>query len=195
MHALTQFLNTMVGLTSEESVEFDSLLIEKKIKKGEVLFPKSVICDCAAFVSSGLLAAIFDNDGVPMTVHFYFPNSFAIDYPSFLLQRPTEFEVIALEDSELLLLSFSDLQNLYNSKNYKWNMLGRLIAEKTAMHFIDKQKNSLLKKPEERYEHFIKSYPNLQQRISQYQLANYLGIRPESLSRIKKRKIEKNRNS
>jgi len=195
MHALTQFLNIMVGLTETEASDFDSLLLPKSVKKGDILFPENTICEYAAFVAKGLFAASYCDDGEHIAVHFYQQNSFAIDYPSFLLQKPTDFEVVALEDSELVLLSFDDLQDLYSSKNYKWNMLGRLIAEKTVIHFINRQKNSLLKTPEERYDNFLTAYPDLQQRITQYQLASYLGIRPESLSRIKKRKIENERNS
>ncbi len=195
MQALTLFLNEMVGLTEREAHDFDSRLIPKNIKKGEVLFPKNTLCKYAAFVGKGLLAAIFDDDGIEMTVHFYRNNSFAIDYPAFLLQKSTDFEIVAIEDSELILLSFTDLQELYASKNYKWNMLGRLIAEKTVIHFINRQKISLLKTPKERYENFVKNYPDLHQRITQYQLASYLGIRPESLSRIKNRIIKKEQNS
>lgn len=191
MNLFTQFLNNIISLTNDEIEIIERLITPRSIEKNKVLFPAEKICDYAAFVKKGLLTATYNKEGEEIFLHFYPENSFAIDYPSFLQGVPAEFTIKALENSELLLLHNKDLQILYNSENPKWNKFGRLIAEMTAINFISRQKITLLKTPEERFEYFLKSNPNLTKRISQYQLANYLGIRPESLSRIKKRTIDR----
>lgn len=191
MNLFTQFLNNIISLTNDEIEIIERLITPRSIEKNKVLFPAEKTCDYAAFVKKGLLTATYNKEGEEIFLHFYPENSFAIDYPSFLQGVPAEFTIKALENSELLLLHNKDLQILYNSENPKWNKFGRLIAEMTAINFISRQKITLLKTPEERFEYFLKSNPNLTKRISQYQLANYLGIRPESLSRIKKRTIDR----
>ena len=92
----------------------------------------------------------------------------------------------AIEDCELLIIDYPKIQNIYNNtKN------GNLIGRKIITHRFEIMVNQILdvymQNHEERYKSFIEKYYGLTQRIPQYMIASYVGVRPESLSRIRKR--------
>lgn len=114
---------------------------------------------------------------------FAFDNNFCGDYMSLLTQKPTELEVVALEKSEMVRISRDNFYNLSQKS------VGQVIMQKSAeSSFVEKQQQQielLTKSAEERYRILQTKFPNIHQRIAQKHIASYLGITPQSLSRIR----------
>lgn len=107
------------------------------------------------------------------------------DYESYFYGRPTPFYFQALEDSHVLLLDKSCKDYLFE-QHAEGQRLQRLIVERNFILFRDRLLSLYLDSPEERYNLLLRHNPTLMQRISQYHIASYVGVKPESLSRLKK---------
>ena len=113
---------------------------------------------------------------------------FITDYGSFLNGSPADKDIICLEDSELLILGYQSLQELYEL-NPVFERAGRLVAEMLFLNWQQRVKSLLLDDAETRYRKLIENRPELPQRIPQYLVAQYLGISPETLSRIRRKTL------
>lgn len=167
-----------------------SLLNSRKVSKGEFLFHKGDICDFVAFTYKGCLRSFVLKDGKEYTLFFHIENQTFGDYESFQKSKPACFSCQAIEDSEVLI--FNHQAMVFFEKAPEGQKLLRLVAEDLAFLLRDKLLSLLIDTPQERYLKLIETEPQLLQRIPQYYLASYLGIEPESLSRLKRRvnKIE-----
>jgi hypothetical protein len=92
----------------------------------------------------------------------------------------------ALEEAHLLTISYNNLQRLYREVR-EGERLGRLVAETGFMEMVHHLTSFYKDSPAERYARFVRTYPDLQQRIPQYYIASYVGVKPQSLSRIRSR--------
>ncbi|HPH46369.1 MAG TPA: Crp/Fnr family transcriptional regulator, partial [Chryseolinea sp.] len=108
------------------------------------------------------------------------------DYRSFLTQQPSTEYIIALEDAEVIELHYNDMQTLYE-KVPSWQKYGRLIAEFLYIKVTERAQSLLFDSPEELYTRLMKERPKVIENMPQRYIASYLGIQPESLSRIRKR--------
>lgn len=170
----------------------ESLLTPRKVHKGEILFHKGDICDFVAFTCKGCLRSFVLKDGKEYTLFFHTENQTFGDYESFQKNKPANFSCQAIEDSEVLI--FNHQAMLLFEKAPGGQKLLRLVAEDLAFLLRDKLLSLLIDTPQERYLQLIETEPQLLQRIPQYYLASYLGIEPESLSRLKRR-VNQNRKS
>ena len=125
-------------------------------------------------------------DGEEITGQFFFENGWYTDYESFLLQKPSKQNIDALEPTELILLSKSDLFNLYITIP-KFEKFGRIMAENAFMGLRNRTELLTQQSAEERYLKLVKERPKVIERVPQHYIASYLGIKPPSLSRIRKR--------
>ncbi len=141
------------------------------------------------YLKSGLMRLFYiDLNGLEVNKHFCIENTLAISYSAFLLQTESRFFIQALEDSTLVTIDYQTYQELLGG-HICWQIVARKLAE---MVFILKEKREaelLLNSAQERYQQFLADYPNLETRIAQYHIASYLGITPESLSRIRSKKL------
>ena len=185
---LAAHIRKFVELTSEE----ESILLDhtKKItiKKKAFLLKEGQVCKVNHFVVKGCLRMFFiDEKGAEQTAQFAIENWWMTDYGSFVTGAPSQFYIQAAEDSELVLLEKSVQENLY-AKLPRLERYFRRILEKSyaAAQWRIKYIFSLSK--EERYKHFMGAHPEFAQRVPQYMLASFLGLTPEYLSEIRKRK-------
>jgi CRP-like cAMP-binding protein len=155
------------------------------LEKGEYFLMAGDVPEYIGFVRSGLLRLFYiDMDGVEANKHFCVENTLAISYSAFLLREESKFYIQALEDTRLLAIDHQTYLDLLNS-HMCWQIVARKLAE---MLFILKEKREwelLLNNAQERYVQFLQDYPDLERRLSQYHIASYVGITPESLSRIR----------
>jgi CRP-like cAMP-binding protein len=160
-----------------------------QVSKGQHWLQGGDVCSHIAFVVKGLMHSYYIADGEVVTEEFYFENAYTTNYTSFLTRQPSRRYLQALEDCELLVFSYEDLQRFYSTSKAAERM-GRLIAEAIYLRFDHRTHQFLVKSPEERYLDLVKDRPQLMQRAPQKLIASYLGITAESLSRIRKRVVK-----
>jgi CRP-like cAMP-binding protein len=117
---------------------------------------------------------------------FLIENQYVASYESFLTRKPSTFNIEAIEDTELLDLSYDQLQKLYKTHPI-FQIFGRLIAEYLFIFISQRTTSLLLLTPEQRYQKLISNNSALLQRVPQYMLASYVGVTPEHLSRIRRK--------
>jgi CRP/FNR family transcriptional regulator, anaerobic regulatory protein len=185
----TQILNSIksfVSLNPEEEAAFISILRVKQLKKKEFLLQEGQICGKVTFLNSGCLRLFYNVDGVENSVQFFFANSWYTDYTSFLTGQPTIENVQTLEASEVIQFSKEDIYKLYD-RYPVFDRVGRVMAEGAFLSLSSLNKMLTNEEPEERYLNLLKQRPELVEKIPQHYIASYLGIKPETLSRIRKR--------
>ncbi|TAE82082.1 MAG: Crp/Fnr family transcriptional regulator [Bacteroidetes bacterium] len=182
-------LSQFILLDKSEEEIFVSKLMVKRYEKKELVLQEGEVCRYAYFVNSGCIRYYYNVNGQENTAQFFFENGWYTDYDSFLTGRPTKQNIETLEKSELILLSAKDLQQLYNQLP-KFERFGRLMAENAFLGI--RQRNEMLENQtaEERYLTLMNERPKVFERIPQHYVASYLGIKPPSLSRIRKRILD-----
>ena len=183
---LRKAIADVIPLSDEEWNEIQGNFVPKKIRKGEYLFQKGHVFDNIAFVESGMMVYFKIVDGyMEYTTDIAFPGDWVSDCYSRIRQVPSFMNVKAIEDSELLVLSNEQLEYLYQ-RLPKFERFGRLITEQALINFIEVSLDLQTQTAKERYLRLIKQHPDYIMKIPQYHLANFLGITPKSLSRIRK---------
>lgn len=189
-----EFIQRYISVNILEWKIFTSKLSIKKFKKNETILYQGDVCKELYFINSGLVRAyILDENGKDFTWTIYFndqnshvTNLFVVDYQSFLEQKPATIYIEALEDTELVCVSFKDVQFLYNNFK-KWERFGRMMSE-AAYSYLHKQTiERQCKSADERFLLFVQESPHLLEKVPQYHIATLLGITPQHLSRLKKR--------
>ena len=163
---------------------FGDLSTIRKFKKKEIILEKSVVENYLSFIIEGSVAIITYHNGNEICISFSIEDSFFSSYVSFLTREPSEYQVLALEDTIIERIDFKSLQKAYSiSGDHQKN--GRKIAEQLYIKTSQRILSLITKTAEERYIDFIEEYPKFLQRIPQKYLASYLGVTPISLSRIR----------
>ena len=155
------------------------------LKKNEYFLQAGEIPDRLGYNISGLLRLFYiDDSGNEINKHFVFENSIAVAYNAFLQREESNIYIQALEDTKLLVINYKTYNDLLNS-HICWQKVARKMAELLTILYQKRESELLLIDAQERYKKFLQDYPNLVNRISQYHIASFLGIAPESLSRIR----------
>jgi CRP-like cAMP-binding protein len=178
-------LQEFVKVSKKDFNHFVSKTKLVKLEKNEHWKLEGKISQEFGFVKSGLLRHYYIDNGNEKTEKFYTEQSWLGDYGSFLSNTTSMRNYVALEKSELLILNFNELQNFYNTVP-SIEKFGRLYAEQLLIELHNRNRSFLLDSAEKKYIKFKVDFPELPQRIPQYLIAQYLGIKPETLSRIRK---------
>jgi CRP-like cAMP-binding protein len=157
-----------------------------KLKKREILSLSKNKGEYIYFIEKGLIRYFQDVDGEEVTGQFFFEGGWYTDLDSYLTGQPSKQTVQAIEDSTLMYISKKNVDNLYN-KFPKFERFGRLLGEQRHLGIRKKTDQLTLLNAEERYLELLKSRPKVIKRVPQHYIASYLGIKPQSLSRIRKR--------
>lgn len=186
---LFKILSQFADLDENESELIKSSFSRHTLFKGDYFLKEGEVNKHIGFLDKGLVRYFVYKDGEESTFEFTKEGEFIGDYQSFRNATVTKQNIQAIEDCELLIIDLPKIQNIYNrTKN------GNLIGRQIIAHRFDVMVNQLLEvymqNHEDRYKSFIKKYYDLTQRIPQYLIASYIGVRPESLSRIRKRFVK-----
>ncbi|MES2618934.1 MAG: cyclic nucleotide-binding domain-containing protein [Bacteroidota bacterium] len=188
---LFDFISKYVTLTEEEKNAIVSLDIFHSVKKGTTLLKEGQKSKESYFVLKGCIRTYYILDSEEKTTAFYTEME-ALTPPCVVNKTPSEYYVSCLEDS-ILLISNSDMEVEINGKFPKFEIMCRMLSEellaKERIDFDEFKTSS----PEQRYLNLVQSRPDLIQRVPQHQLASYLGMKPQSLSRLRARIIDKNK--
>jgi CRP-like cAMP-binding protein len=183
---LLDTIESIIPLSTTERDIVISLFKEKAYKKGDFFLADGQICKQVGFVTKGLLRYYINHDGEDKTYDFAQENNFVCNYESFIPRAPSTKNIQALEDCEILQISYDDLQLFYKSISQA-ERFGRVVIEQVFIQTLQDLSSFYTDTPELRYEKMLKKHPDLLQRMSQYHIASYVGVKPQSLSRIRKR--------
>lgn len=190
-HPLRQLIEQFVKLTDAEWKLFLPHLTEKVIKKNDFLLREGKTGKELGYILQGEMRHFYTRDGEEKTTYFYFENSLVGPYMSCVTGKPSLISFEALSDTRLLVFPYTALQSLYE-QNHTWEKFGRVLAEYIALGLEDRMVDLLTLSPEERYVQLLESNKKkIIERIPQHLIANYLGITPVSLSRIRQRLLKK----
>lgn len=192
---LVQDLADSAGFTEEEIDLYMSLLDKKRVKKKEHLLRAGELCNAVAYVNKGCLRRYtIDNHMKETILNFALEDYWVGDLESLIFQKPTIYYIQALEECELLLLSRKNFLRV-NEELPKFKIFHDKKVQRN--HYYTLKRLSITKSatPEEKYLLLMKERPQLFQRIPLHYIASYLGIEPESLSRLRKRMVIKPQNS
>lgn len=184
--ALKIYCSKVVSLTTEELNLIDEYFEAITIKKKDYLLNGGRACSFIAFIAKGSVRHFHVKDGVEKTCDISFENAWATDFQSFTHGTPGIMNLQAMEDLTVLAITKESLYSLYKACP-KYETFGRLMAEQVAQRATEIAMSLSSDKPEERFQNLLLKQPDLFQRIPQKYIANFLGISPESLSRIQKR--------
>jgi CRP/FNR family transcriptional regulator, anaerobic regulatory protein len=183
---ILQVIKSIVTLTQEEEEAFVNILEVKLLNKKDFLLKQGDICNTISYINSGCLRAFYNVDGVENTVQFFFEDSWYTDYASFLTGNPAVENMQALEPTEIVQFKKVDLYKYYD-RYPVFERVGREMAENAFLSISKLNQMLTNEEPEERYLNLLKQRPEVVEKIPQHYIASYLGVKPESLSRIRKR--------
>ena len=176
-----------ISLSETEMESFCNLFEYKTIKKKSFLLREGEICKFEGFVTKGLFRVYhIDKNGFEQILYFAIEDWWITDIDSFTNEIPSQLFIEALEDSELLLISKKDKEFAYENLP-KIEKLFRIMTQKTHVALQRRMIDSMSKTAEFRYVEFVEKYPQLIQRLSNIQVAAYLGITNVFLSNIRKK--------
>jgi CRP-like cAMP-binding protein len=183
---LFQKLDDKISLTEEEKTICKSFFIPKKLRKKQYLLQEGDACKYLSFVEKGILRSYtIDPKGNEHILQFAFEGWWINDEYSFLTGEPSTLTIDALEDCELLLLTKQAEEQLLEQIP-KFERFFRILLQNHLISLQRRIASSLSQSAEVRYSELIQACPTLPQRIPQHMLASFLGITPETLSRIRK---------
>lgn len=183
---LFNYISSLVTLTKQDKILLMEFFTFRQVPKGFVLIPEGKVARELYFINKGLLRLYYNKDGADITAFLFREHLFATSYDSFIRQAPGNQLLEALEPADLLVLSYTNLQKLYEVW-LKMNILTRKIAEQRFINAQAILSSYILDSPEERYRKFEAQHGDLLLRVPHFMIASFLGITPVSLSRIRKR--------
>lgn len=189
-NTLFDFISKYISLTEDEKNAILSLDLFRSVKKGTTLLKEGQKSQDSYFVLKGCIRIYYIIDGEEKTTAFYTEMD-SLTPHCVINKAPSDYFISCVEDS-ILTVSNSDMEAEMNRKFPKFETMCRILAEellaKQQIDFDEFKTSS----PEQRYLNLIQKRPDLIQRVPQHQLASYLGIKPQSLSRLRARITEKN---
>ena len=179
-------IGSIISLSDEEFSVFCDCLEVKTLNKNDLFLEEGQVCNYVGFVNKGALIYFKSMDnGNEITTDFAFEGDWVTINHSRLNNTPSLINIKAIEDAELLVIKQQDLNDLY-TRIPKAERLGRVLIEQAYLKIVRQSVDLQIFTATERYENLLHKFPEIFQRVQLYHIANYLGIAPKSLSRIRK---------
>lgn len=174
-----------IHLSVEERDLFHSLLRRRKVPKKTFLLQEGEICDFEAFIIKGCIRTYYlDKEGVETILLFAVEEWWASDITSFSERKPSNLFIETLEECELLTIDYAGKTRLFE-KVPAFEHMFRLLVQRSLGVLQQRFYSSISQTAEERYLQFLEKYPLIAQRVPQHQIARYIGVSPEFLSKVR----------
>ena len=183
-------LNKFITLNSEEEFFLCQELKIKEYRKGQIILREGQVSKSFYFNLSGFVRLFYIKDSGEKTAYFYPKGFFISAYESFVKQVPSKLNLQVTEKTILVDISIAASQKLLEFSP-KFEAIARIAMEDELINHQKIIHALLTLSPEERYYNLMSENPEIFQKVPQHQIASYIGVQPESLSRIKKRYLEK----
>jgi len=191
MDQLKTIVNSISSMPDSEYELVIPIIHRIDVKKNTDILAHGQVCKSVYFVESGFFRMFYiDYEGNEINCRFAQENGFMVDFHSFLTQKPSKYSWRAMQDSKVIALKYDDIHRLYDQSR-AWERFGRLIAEHVYRQINEREEMLHFQNPEQRYQTLLNVEPDLFNRVSQNQLSSYIGIKPESLSRLRKRLLRR----
>jgi CRP-like cAMP-binding protein len=187
---LYSFLEKHIELNEADKREIERLCEPKCFTSGELLMQEGVICNAFYFVVSGFARLYYLRKEEEKTAFFYGPSQFISAYTSYIHNKPIEFNVVATEGLEVIEITKEAAFSLL-AFSQKFDVVARAALESELEQYQNMIGSLIALSPEERYTQLMNEHPDLFLKVAQKHIASYLGLVPESLSRIKRRVLKK----
>ncbi|MCT4582694.1 MAG: Crp/Fnr family transcriptional regulator [Flavobacteriales bacterium] len=186
MKELRTLLDELIDLNNEEWDAFNRAINEERFQSKTTIIKEGSIANKIYFIQSGLLRTYYLEEGKEVTTYFSCGGQFIGTFTSFISQQPSAEILETIAESVTYSLTYTALNLLYK-KHPKFERLGRIWAEKNYLCTIERTTLMQTKTGKQKYLDFIKNYDKrIVLNAPQHQIASFLGITPESLSRIRK---------
>jgi len=185
---IATYLRNFAALTDQDIAESLAFWKPRKIAKGDFFNMQSMVCNDLGLVVKGIFRIYYSDPKTETEKNIFFvsENQFVVSFRSFISRNPCWYFIEAMEDAEIVFISYQDLNRLYE-KNLNWGKFGRLLAELFFSYAQTRAEEFLFFSHEERFIRLLEDHPNIVERIPAYHISSYLGITNPSLSRIRKR--------
>ena len=178
-------ISELITISDEELDFCKTLFVPKKLRKRQYLLQEGDVCKYNTFVSKGLLRSYtIDSKGTEHILQFAFEGWWIGDIYSFITENPSNFNIEALEDCELLLITKASMDMLFE-KVPKFERYFRILIQNNLIATQKRLMGTLSETAEEKYTNLMNNFPGCLQRVPQHMIASYLGITRETLSRIR----------
>ena len=174
------------AISDDDFTLFESSVKVKTVRKNEYFIREGQINKEIGFVGKGAFRTFYIKDGKEVNTDFYFENSFVSSYQSFLFQIPSRYYIQALENSEIIVFKFDELQKAYR-QSHDWERFGRKVTECCYLQAMKRTESFLFLEGDQRYLKLLEENPIIFERVPLYHIASYLGIERESLSRVRRK--------
>ncbi|MET3126688.1 CRP-like cAMP-binding protein [Arcicella rosea] len=185
---INQYSN--LPLTSEEEALIEATFQPKKLRKKQYFLQEGDVCKYVGFIVKGAMRQYsVDEKGVEHIVHLYIENYWAGDRESSIMLTPSNYNIDAWEDTEMLIITRAEMMDLMEKIPALVKMI-RLMDERNAIANQRRLSSTISNTAEKRYEEFADNHPQFIQRFPQHIIASFLGITKETLSRIRKQAMK-----
>lgn len=182
---IDRFVARYIRLSEEELDFFHSLLRYRTVKKKTFLLQEGEVCDFEAYLIKGCIRTYYlDKEGVETILLFAVEDWWVSDITSFSERVPSHLFIETIEDSELLTIDFSSKSRLFE-RVPAFERMFRLLVQRSLGVLQQRYYSSVSETAEERYRQFLEKYPLVAQRVPQHQIARYIGVSPEFLSKVR----------
>jgi CRP-like cAMP-binding protein len=182
---IDRFVAKYIQLTAAESDFFHALLKPRHVKKKTFLLQEGEVCDFEAFILKGCIRSYYlDNEGTETILLFAVEEWWVSDLTSFAERSPSHLFIESIEDTDLLSIDFSGKALLFE-KIPAFERMFRLLVQRSLSVLQQRFYATVSQSAEERYIQFLDRYPQIAQRVPQHQIARYIGVSPEFLSKIR----------